>query len=65
LVFGADCLEAAYTLLGEQVLATIGPIVVAFLASALSLPMFPPFVIWQWSNIDLARVGCNGWAAVT
>ena len=64
LVFGAVCCEAAYTLLGKQASADIDPLLVAFLAAALSLPMFAPFALWQWSGFDPASVDPRAWAAL-
>jgi len=64
LIFGAVCCETAYTLLGKQASAHIDPILVAFLASALSLPIFLPLAIWQWPGFDPAAVTAGQWLAL-
>ena len=64
LVFGAVCCEAAYTLLGKVASERIDPILVAFLAAALAVPLFVPFAIWQWSGFDIAAVDARAWTAV-
>jgi len=64
LVFAAVCCEATYTLAGRQISRHVDPILVAFLASALSLPLFVPFAAVQWASFDPAAVSASGWAAV-
>jgi drug/metabolite transporter (DMT)-like permease len=64
LVFGAVCCEAAYTLLGKRVSRDVDPVLVAFLAAALSLPVFLPFAIWQWSQVTWGEIGAGVWIAV-
>ncbi|WP_029029216.1 DMT family transporter [Salinarimonas rosea] len=64
LVFGAVCCEAAYTLLGKRVSRDVDPVLVAFLAAAMSIPLFVPFAIWQWSGFDAASVDARAWIAV-
>lgn len=64
LVFGAVCCEAAYTLLGKRVSRDVDPVLVAFLAAVLSIPLFVPFAIWQWSSFDPASVDTRAWTAV-
>lgn len=64
LVFGAVCCEAAYTLLGKVASERIDPILVAFLAAAIAVPLFVPFAIWQWRGFDIAAVEPRAWAAV-
>ncbi|MBO6635312.1 DMT family transporter [Parvibaculum sp.] len=63
LVFAAVCCEACYTLLGKRMSEHIDPVLVAFLAAALSIPLFLPFAIWQLSGFDVASVGAGAWAA--
>ncbi|MEP5262239.1 MAG: DMT family transporter [Nitratireductor sp.] len=63
LVFAAVCCEASYTLLGKRMSEHVDPVLVAFLASALSIPLFLPFAIWQWQDFDAASVGAGAWAA--
>ncbi|MFN4229882.1 DMT family transporter [Parvibaculum sp.] len=63
LVFGAVCCEACYTLLGKRMSEHADPVLVAFLASALSVPLFLPFAIWQWPDFDVAQVSAGAWAA--
>jgi drug/metabolite transporter (DMT)-like permease len=64
LVFGAVCCEAAYTLLGKKMSERADPILVAFLAAALSVPLFIPFAIWQWPDFAVDSVDWRGWMAV-
>lgn len=64
LVFGAVCCEAAYTLLGKLASERVDPILVAFLAAALAVPLFLPFAFWQWPGFDFAAVDARAWAAV-
>lgn len=64
LVFGAVCCEAAYTLLGKVASERIDPILVAFLAAAISVPLFLPVAIWQWPGFDAAAIDARAWAAV-
>lgn len=64
LVFGAVCCEAAYTLLGKRASERTDPVLVAFLAAALSLPVFLPFAAWQWADFSPASVDGRAWAAV-
>lgn len=64
LVFGAVCCEAAYTLLGKRVSKDVDPVLVAFLAAVLSLPVFAPFAIWKWSQVDWSAVDARVWLAV-
>jgi len=63
-VFGAVCCEAAYTLLGKKVSQQVDPILVAFLAAALSVPFFIPLLIWQWSQFAIAAVNTRTWVAL-
>jgi drug/metabolite transporter (DMT)-like permease len=64
LVFAAVCCEVAYTLLGKQVSEHVDPVLVAFLAAAVAVPVFLPFAIWQWPQVELSKIGWGAWAAV-
>lgn len=64
LVFAAVCCETVYTLVGKRASERADPVLVAGLAAALSLPLFLPLAIWQWSSFDPASVGARGWIAV-
>lgn len=64
LVFGAVCCEAAYTLLGKKASEACDPVLVAFLAAALAVPVFLPFAAWQWGDFAVAETGWRAWAAV-
>lgn len=64
LVFAAVCCEVAYTLLGQRVSRDANPMVVAFLAAALAVPLFLPLAAWEWPRFDAATVSAGGWAAV-
>ncbi|MPZ12313.1 MAG: EamA family transporter [Kiloniellaceae bacterium] len=64
LIFAAVCCEVAYTLLGQRVSRDANPMVVAFLAAALAIPLFLPLAAWEWSRFEPAAVGAGGWAAV-
>lgn len=63
LVFGAVCCEAVYTLAGQAMSREVDPVLVAFLAAALSLPLFVPFAWVQWASFDPSGVSLGGWAA--
>lgn len=64
LVFGAVCCEAAYTLLGKRASERVDPVLVAFLAALLALPLFLPFAAWQWLTFTPSQVEWNVWLAV-
>lgn len=64
MVFAAVCCEAAYTLIGKTMAERWDPLLVAFLASALAVPAFLPFAVWQWSSFSPADVPASAWAAV-
>lgn len=64
LVFGAVCCEVAYTLLGKRLSERIDPVLVAFLAAALAVPVFLPFALWQWPQVEPAGIGWQAWAAL-
>lgn len=64
LVFAAVCCEAVYTLVGKKASETADPVLVAFLASVIAIPLFTPFAIWQWPNFSLAEVPTKAWLAV-
>lgn len=64
LVFAAVCCEAAYTLLGKRASEHADPIVVGFLAAALSLPLFLPLALWQAPGFEPAEVSWQGWLAL-
>lgn len=64
LVFGAVCCEAVYTLVGKRTMEDADPLLVAFLGAALAVPLFVPFALWQWPQVDLAAVGAGAWAAL-
>ena len=64
LVFGAVCCEAAYTLLGKKISARVDPVLAAFLAAAVSLPLFVPLAIWQWDGFEVADMSARAWVAL-
>lgn len=64
LIFAAVCCEAAYTLLGKRASEHADPILVAFLAAALSLPLFLPLALWQLGDFHPAAIAWQGWAAL-
>ena len=63
-VFGAVCCEAVYTLVGRRMSRALDPILVAFLAAALSLPLFLPLALLQWPSFDVSATGWQGWVSV-
>jgi drug/metabolite transporter (DMT)-like permease len=63
LVFAAVCCEVTYTLLGQRVSRDANPLVVAFLAAALAIPLFLPLAAWEWPRFDPAAVEAGGWLA--
>lgn len=64
LVFAAVCCEAAYTLLGKKISDHVDPLLVSFLASALSIPLFVPFAVWQWTQFYPSAVDISAWLAL-
>jgi drug/metabolite transporter (DMT)-like permease len=64
MVFGAVCCEVCYTLLGRRVSRDVNPMVFAFLAAALSIPLFLPLAAWEFVDFDAGSVGTEGWLAV-
>ena len=64
LVFGAVCCEAAYTLIGKAVTERVDPVLLAFLAAALAVPVFLPFAVWQWREFNVADVDVRAWSAI-
>lgn len=64
LVFAAVCCESAYTLLGKTLTKTLDPVLVAFLASALSIPLFVPLAVWQWSDFTPSEFDAGVWTAL-
>ena len=64
LVFGAVLCEVVYTLVGKKVSERVDPTRVAFLASAIALPLFVPFAIWQWSEFRPSDIGSGVWIAL-
>ena len=64
LVFGAVCCETAYTLLGKVVSERVDPVVVAGVAAAVAIPIFLPFAIWQWPEIEISKIGLLAWTAM-
>lgn len=64
LVFGAVLCEACYTLLGKRASRDVDPLVLAFLAAAMSVPLFVPFALWQASQVELGSVGTRAWVAL-
>jgi drug/metabolite transporter (DMT)-like permease len=64
LVFAAVCCEATYTLVGKTLTERHDPVLIAFLAAAVSVPLFVPLAAWQWSDLRPAEIGAGDWAAV-
>jgi drug/metabolite transporter (DMT)-like permease len=64
LVFAAVCCEAAYTLLGKKASAHADPVLVAFLAAALAMPLFLPLAVWQWRDFYPSEVNWTVWLAL-
>ncbi len=64
MVFAAVCCEAVYTIVGKKVSDNIDPVVAAFLAAAISLPLFLPFAWWQWSSLQTDQVSAGAWMAL-
>lgn len=64
LVFAAVCCESTYTLLGKTLTKSIDPVLVTFLASALSIPLFIPLAIWQWPNFTPQDFDAGVWGAL-
>lgn len=64
LVFAAVCCEATYTLLGKKVSEDTDPVLVAFFAAALAVPLFVPFAVWQGLDFAVASVDTRAWVAL-
>lgn len=64
LVFGAVCCEAAYSLLGKRVSEHVDPVLVAFLAALLSIPVFVPFSLLFEQIEGLGTVDPSTWIAL-
>ncbi|WP_421786716.1 DMT family transporter [Hyphobacterium sp.] len=64
LVLAAVCCEAVYTLMGRRTTETVSPVLVAFLAAALSIPLFAPFALWQAWGWDWTTVSAASWVAL-
>ena len=64
MVLGAVICEAGYTLLGKRVLVTLDPLVLAFLAAAISVPLFLPVAVWQAVSLDWSQISMGGWLAL-
>jgi drug/metabolite transporter (DMT)-like permease len=64
LVFGAVCCEASYTLLGKKIGGRVHPTLAAFLASAIAVPLFIPFAVWELQDFSIGEVSRDGWLAV-
>jgi len=65
LVFCAVCCEATYTIVGKMAAKDLPPVLVAALAAAVSIPIFLPFAVWQWTTFDISTVGWPAWVALT
>lgn len=63
LVLAAVCCEAAYTLLGRKMSRDHDPRLIAFLAAALSVPVFLPFAVLQWPGFQPADIDPGAWVA--
>jgi drug/metabolite transporter (DMT)-like permease len=61
LVFGAVCGEAAYTLLGKQMSADVGPLAIAALAALVATALFAPFALWQWREFHAGDPTWGQW----
>lgn len=64
LVFGAVVSEAFYSLMGRKMSQETDPILVAFLAAVLSLPLFLPFAAIQTGSFDGASTSATAWLEV-
>lgn len=64
IVLAAVCCEVVYTLVGKKLTEAIDPVLVAFLAAALSSPLFVPFAVWQVWDFDVSQVDTGSWIAV-
>ena len=64
LVLAAVCCEAVYTLMGQRTTQDISPVLVAFLAAALSIPLFAPLAAWQMIGWDAGGVTARVWIAL-
>lgn len=64
LVLAAVCCEAVYTLMGRHTTQKVSPVLIAFLAAALSIPLFAPFAVWQAASWTWSETSMAGWMAL-
>ena len=64
LVLLAISCEACYTLLGKKATEDLPPLLVTFLACALSLPLFLILALIDFANFDIAAVTTGSWFAL-
>jgi len=64
LIFAAVCSEASYTLLGKKASDHVDPVIIAALASAIALPLFLPFTLYQFSSFDIGTIPWTDWLAL-
>ncbi len=64
LVFLAICCEAAYTLIGKRMTDTISPLLVTFLASTLSIPLFLILALFDFSDVAWSEISLQAWASL-
>lgn len=65
LVFLAICCEAVYTLVGKKVTNSVSPLLVTFLASTLSIPMFFLLASFSFSEVQWNQIGLNAWFSLS
>ncbi len=64
LVFLAICCEAAYTLIGKKVTDSIAPLLVTFLASTLSIPLFLVLAFFDFGDIPWTQISLQTWISL-
>ncbi len=64
LVFLAICCEAAYTLIGKKMTDSISPLLVTFLASTLSIPLFFVLSFFETQSINWSGVSITSWLSL-
>lgn len=64
LIFASVCCESAYTLMGKALIKNYPPEEISGLSALLAIICFIPFCIWQWPQLDLAKVETGNWLAL-
>jgi drug/metabolite transporter (DMT)-like permease len=64
LVFGAVCCEAAYSLMGKRLTASLSPLTLVVAAASLAFVAFLPLAVWDAVGFDWSKPTGGEWVAV-